>query len=1529
MAKFAFEVRQKFLNIARIIFVILLIFVGTIILFPFILDIGPINRRITAEVTSYFKQKTNSEIRFRKFSILYPHTIDLYDVFVEDDFHDTLIIAKKLTLDIFEPDLRNNILKANEFGLKNAVVKVRFDNHGKLNFNKILTSFSSANTDTSNATKYELDLSALGINLQKVRFEYQDPNAKINISTQIDSLGLWSSGSKLHDLLFKVRTGKIVNMTGFVQVNKKYFKTDINHLEIENLEINVPTSSYFADYTNFLIPNFIYKNKKDTIVLFEDLDIKSRTSGYFNGSIESDIWLKHAKINHIELNSGNITGYIRKDSLKFEELYLSQNQRHICLKAEGTYDSLAQFYKNPLEITWKNFSLDAILAGSDIRKITQKTNIKNTDTLHLEINGRDTIDYFLIEKLNLDLNKKDKLKLKTKWNKKIYLEDFFVKQGQFDLSLTNETLKRFEFPFQTTFLTLNGNIDGRFKDFKCKLDGQTSQLNIQVELSRIENSAFFILSTQDFKITPNINLNQSLSTGKIWNIENPKNLNWDIDFTLHDFSYNTLKLTKTTGKTTGNFNSVNTSFKTQGDGLNLNSITEISLVDYKPNYIQSAINVSNFESDKFLSIEDSIMFAGNFKLELDLQNGYKGSLIGDSLELKIFEKGGIFSDLKAEFDLNNVFSFAHLKTENIESDFRSTYSIDSIIPKTKQFLTQLYANKNNSNSEDSLSFNIKFKKTDHLIPLLSKKIKDIHIEKCSFNLNEKNQTLNFELDIPEIELQNKSIIKGTKATLYSNNGPLEYDIEIKNILFLDSLSTEKIEVFGIIRKDSLEFDFQNFTSDSLPRYDIKASYFVHENKKTILFDTTCRLNHQTWKIKNNIEEKFPTYEFSFENQKILSSFLDTANVFEFSNLTETSFITLPYPIAFNLSGISVFPSSPNFTYKTNVNFDSISYKTQSVGNLNLTASSVHKNTHVGTVHFEKLDSKFNAKWKFDSSEVLGEYYNAEINIEKLKPALFESFVQDYFKNIEGFASGHASVNSDKKLLPIINGNLELNDISFRSLQLGTPIKITHGELLFDTKKMTTKDIILEDSLQNQGAISGFVSWENPKNINYHFNSSFKDFVFFDKSKSSNANPYGKISLTTDLETKGDSKESFTQAKFNLLKGSNLFYQIAQNQINKTKSYDDAVEFVDFSDTLHTVANDTLLNSNFINLNASLSIDKTMEMTLILDPITGDYLTATGGGNLQLTSKKDNPTEVKGKILLEEGEYKMTFYELASRKLKFEKGSEITWYGNPMNPTLNIKSFYITETSPYPLLSQQVAGLPTESIYKESRKFKLNMLITGTANNPIMNFNFEYIDEKNIGKQEINQRLTEINKDKEDLNQQVFTILLFNSFSTPNKTIRSKNTINPMDNLSSLLSSQLNSISKKYIKNVDIDWKMGSKDKTDLSGQSFRESNMGVSVKKQLINDRVTLEVGGGIEYQENQVQSSSDYVHNASVDISITEDGRFKLRFYSKNDRSFLGERIIDSGASLIYTKEYENFLDLLKKKKEENQTPDDEKNVQ
>ena len=90
--------------------------------------------------------------------------------------------------------------------------------------------------------------------------------------------------------------------------------------------------------------------------------------------------------------------------------------------------------------------------------------------------------------------------------------------------------------------------------------------------------------------------------------------------------------------------------------------------------------------------------------------------------------------------------------------------------------------------------------------------------------------------------------------------------------------------------------------------------------------------------------------------------------------------------------------------------------------------------------------------------------------------------------------------------------------------------------------------------------------------------------------------------------------------------------------------------------------------------------------------------------------------------------------------------------------------------------------------------------------------------------------------------------------------------------------------------------------------------MGVSVKKQVLNDRVTLEVGTGIEQRNNETaQNTSQYVGNASVEINVTKDGRFRLRFYSKNDNSYLGERIVDNGVSFLYRKEYENFSELFK----------------
>ena len=130
--------RKSILSIARIIFIVFLFLIGVLISIPFILDFGPINRKVTSEITDYLKHKTNHEIRLSGFSILYPHTLDLYNVYVEDDFQDTLVYAEKIGLDIFEPDIRNNIIKANECELKNAIVKIYFDDKKNINFNNII-----------------------------------------------------------------------------------------------------------------------------------------------------------------------------------------------------------------------------------------------------------------------------------------------------------------------------------------------------------------------------------------------------------------------------------------------------------------------------------------------------------------------------------------------------------------------------------------------------------------------------------------------------------------------------------------------------------------------------------------------------------------------------------------------------------------------------------------------------------------------------------------------------------------------------------------------------------------------------------------------------------------------------------------------------------------------------------------------------------------------------------------------------------------------------------------------------------------------------------------------------------------------------------------------------------------------------------------------------------------------------------------------------------------------------------------------
>jgi translocation and assembly module TamB len=132
--------------------------------------------------------------------------------------------------------------------------------------------------------------------------------------------------------------------------------------------------------------------------------------------------------------------------------------------------------------------------------------------------------------------------------------------------------------------------------------------------------------------------------------------------------------------------------------------------------------------------------------------------------------------------------------------------------------------------------------------------------------------------------------------------------------------------------------------------------------------------------------------------------------------------------------------------------------------------------------------------------------------------------------------------------------------------------------------------------------------------------------------------------------------------------------------------------------------------------------------------------------------------------------------------------------------------------------------------------------------------------------------------------------------------------------SQILTHQLNKLSDQYIKGVDLNLDLDSYKATE-NGAAAQRTQLGLSLSKSLFDDRFKVQVGSQFELEGEQrsKQSASDILGNILIEYLLTEDGRYKLTGYRKNEyEGLIDGQVTLTGISVQFNKEFENFSDLL-----------------
>ena len=177
--------------------------------------------------------------------------------------------------------------------------------------------------------------------------------------------------------------------------------------------------------------------------------------------------------------------------------------------------------------------------------------------------------------------------------------------------------------------------------------------------------------------------------------------------------------------------------------------------------------------------------------------------------------------------------------------------------------------------------------------------------------------------------------------------------------------------------------------------------------------------------------------------------------------------------------------------------------------------------------------------------------------------------------------------------------------------------------------------------------------------------------------------------------------------------------------------------------------------------------------MIVDEGNGDFIRMKGEGLLSAGVDRSGKITLTGTYSLNEGAYELSF-NFIKRRFDIEKGSSITWLGDPTSAKLDVKAYYVANTAPIDLVEKQISenSMAIRNTYRQKLPFQVYLRLEGELLKPIISFDVVLPEEKNynVSRDVINLveiRLDELRQEPSELNKQAFSLLILNRFMAEN------------------------------------------------------------------------------------------------------------------------------------------------------------------
>jgi TamB, inner membrane protein subunit of TAM complex len=1555
-------------------------FILSVLFLWFTLQLSAVQNLIVSTVSEKLSDGLKAKVSIRHIDYSFFDKMDLQGLLVQDRHKDTLLFAGSAKVNITDWFFIKNKATLKYVSLTNAVVNMQRTD-SVWNYQFLLDYFASPKKSSGKKASIEFDIKIL--QLENIHFNQVDKWVGKNMTVSVKKLDLFADDISIEKKQINLNT-LTLDEPEFGQFDyegnrdKLHLPKDTSHPDAKTTAYQWNNAGWVMKVRNIHINRGIFTNEKETNRLpftdrFDGVHMRfANITGDFNNihfekdTLTADINFATSERSGFEVKKLQAAFKFTPEIMEFKNLALVTNKSRLgnyyamhfnsfnkdmgdflhSVKLEANFinselnsDDLAFFAPDVKE--WKRvFQLKGLAKGSVDNLTAKKMLIKS---------GNSFIDGDIALKGLPDIK-----------NTFIDFEANELKTTTADIATIVPSLKTVTQPNLARLGNINykGNFTGFINDFvafgtiSTNLGIVTGDVNMKLPEGK---PAIYLgkVSTGGFRLGEFINTSQLgniVFNGKLNGIGfKPKEVRANFDGNIRSIDF--------AGYTYQNI-------KVKGDfGKNLfNGLASINDPNLVLNDLKGSIDFSgpqpkyNFDADlakadlkKLKLTIDDFVLNGHFNLN------FTGSNIDNfSGSAKIYTAGLLHNGVPLSVDSLLLESFTindakvlTLHSNNIEAQVSGKFKIIELPDAFKVFLSRYfptYIKKPGYTINDQdFSFLIKTKEVDGYVQLLDKKLKGFNNTVIQGNLHLSENQLNVNANVPDFSYDGK-IFNNIRLDSKGNFDSLLTKINVDDVTINDSLHLPASDIVLSSHDDLTDISIKTSASKTISGASINAQVQTMKDGVKIHFSPSALIiNDKKWELEKDGELVLSKSQVSASEVKFVQG------TQEINIATEPSEIGNSNDIVVTLKKVSIDELAPLVVKKPRLEglisgvvritdpfgrpylegdaqLEKFWLDSDSIGIVNAKAT---YSAESGIVSFNagaaNNENDFNLQGTYNTKDSAGNQADIALVSKKLDLKILNNFLGGIFSDIKGVANtSDLKVTGNSKHLAI-TGTANITEGSLIVNYTRCRYKFKNESVIFNPDEIDFGNITLTDTLNNTASLSGkmYHHWFNDI-IFDNIKMETQKMLVLNTTKKDNSTFYGKVIGKATLLLNGSTEDMTMDiaGEPSTTDSSHIYLLSAASVESGVVDY---IDFIQFGTEMENRYKGK--SSSNITVNMALTGNPSCKIDVILDESTGDIIKGEGNGLLKIRVGTKEPLTINGRYDITKGEYTFNFQTFLKKYFTVNSGS-IVWTGDPYKAQIDIIAEYLASNVDFTSLGSAASGITTS--FNKKSDVRVLAHLTESLLKPVIDFEFQLPEASALRSDFfIVKRLQQFQEDKNDLNKQVTSLLLFNSFISNNQGFLSAtsgqnvlySTIGGM--VSSAVSSFFNRFLQKYIKNTSVYFDLNPSVGNSPYDLQANVAQLQAAAKSgfifKLLNGRLVITAGVNVDYNNQYIYNRTNNVlitPDLTAEFAINKDGSVRVVAFNRTNYDLVGQRN-KTGVSLSYRKDFNTFSEIFNPKQE------------